>query len=134
MARLTRQDEQLVRAARQFLAQRYAKGKHHVACALQCGGKTYLALHLDSQGFDICAEPIAISNALLDKQKDFNTIVAVAMDDSRKTQVVPPCGNCRQILSEYSPGVSIVIPSHDKLEKVKTSQLLPFPYRRVPDA
>ena len=46
-----------------------------------------------------CAEYVAIGSAIADGQKQFDTIVAV--HDHVKNFVIPPCGNCRQMLFEY---------------------------------
>ena len=74
---LSENDKQLVEIAKDHIIQNYSKGKHHVACALRCNDKDYLSLHLDTKGFDVCAEPIALSNGLADKHTEFQAIVAV---------------------------------------------------------
>jgi cytidine deaminase len=80
MASLTPRDADLILDVSNFLKEHYSKERHHVACLLACGDRLYYALHLDSKGFDVCAEPVALSNALLAQEKNFDTIVAVSWD------------------------------------------------------
>lgn len=94
---------------------------------LKCKNKTYRSVHIDIKGFDVCAEPIALHNALLDKQTDFRTIVSV-IQDRNKIKVVNPCGNCRQMLISYVPNIDVIIEQRGKLGKVKAVELLPDPY------
>ena len=123
-------DELLVEEVKQFLRDHYKKNRHHVACALVSGGETYFALHLDTSGYDICAEPIAISNALAAGEKSFSTIVAVYWDgnESHDLEIVPPCGDCRQMLAEYAPGIEGIVSTKEGFKRVPISTLLPYPY------
>ncbi|MDQ3239109.1 MAG: hypothetical protein M3P33_01160 [bacterium] len=56
-------DIELVEKAKQFISENYKKYIHHVACIIVCKSELYYALHLDIRGIDVCAEPIALSNA-----------------------------------------------------------------------
>lgn len=125
---LSENDRDLIKIASNFLVENYEKGRHHVACALRCDGKDYLSLHLDTKGFDVCAEPIALSNALMDKQTHFDSLVSVILDETKQPKVIPPCGNCRQILYEYAPDLQVIVPSDSSYTKVTAQSLLPVPY------
>jgi len=116
----------LVELASNHIKSHYVKGKHHVAVALYANNKVYLSVHLDTKGFDICAEPIAIHNALSDGS-DFKQIVAVMKMDS-KYEVISPCGNCRQLLLDFAPQVQVVIRNDKKNLTLKPIELLPYPY------
>lgn len=97
---IDRETTVLIEKTKLFLKKHYKKDRHHVACALVTAGDTYFGLHLDTSGYDICAEPIAISNALAAGKTHFITIVAVYWDGDKSHEpiLVPPCGDCRQML------------------------------------
>lgn len=105
----------------------YKPGKHHALSALQCGSQIFFSLHLDSRGFDDCAEPGAISQAILANAQSFDTIVTVSRVGD-ELQVINPCGNCRQIFLNFCPDVNVIINSGGRISAVKASDLLPFPY------
>jgi cytidine deaminase len=119
---------QLVSQASEHLKQNYKKNEHHVASALRCGKDIYLSLHLDTKGFDVCAEPIALSKALEDKQVQFDYIVAVIMNDTGEIDIVSPCGNCRQMLLQYCPTVKVILRSEGNTGVITANELLPYPY------
>lgn len=120
--------QELISQASTFLKANYKKNQHHVACALRCGNGIYFALHLDIKGFDVCAEPIALSNALYKKEIEFQAIVAVMMDESGNIEVVNPCGNCRQMLCQYTPSVQVLIKTREGIQSQPATKLLPWPY------
>jgi cytidine deaminase len=123
-------ERELVRAAEELLIQHYREGWHHVACVLQCGSKLYPALHLDSSGYDVCAEPVAIANAVLAGESQFDRIVAVAAFDSVEStpRIVPPCGDCRQLLHKFAPDLRVLIDVNGQLMSPKARDLLPYAY------
>ena len=53
-----------------------------------------------SYGLTICAERVAICSAIAKGHQDF-VAIALATPDSKES--VPPCGACRQVLSEFMP-------------------------------
>jgi cytidine deaminase len=54
-------------------------------------------------GLAICAETLAVASAVSQGLTEFDEI-AIATDDSEPT---PPCGACRQVLSEFAPGIKV---------------------------
>ncbi len=120
----------LVEQAQDFLEKYYIRGQHHAACALQCGSDVYFSFHLDTSGFDVCAEPTAISNALQAGESEFLSIVAVLWDGDRseRPRVISPCGECRQVILEYAPGIDVVVDGDDGLGVESIEALLPHPY------
>jgi cytidine deaminase len=120
--------DDLVKLASDHIKSNYIKGKHHVAAALKTKSNIYFALHLDTKGFDVCAEPIAISNALANDDPEFECIVAVIMDEGGATNVISPCGNCRQILLEYAPKTKVIIELDGRYISKSPIELLPYAY------
>ena len=70
----------------------------------------------------VCAEAIAIGMAAGDI--DIETIVAV----ERKGRIVPPCGMCRELISDYAPSCKVII---TEVGTAIISELLPKKYQRI---
>ena len=43
-------------------------------------------------------------------------------------EIIPPCGNCRQILHDYMPDCDVILSAGGELKKIKARELLPFSY------
>ena len=66
-----------------------------------------------------------IEIALQVLRANFDTIVAV--NEKYVNSVIPPCGNCRQMLLEYCPDIKVILNDENgSLIKVKARELLPF--------
>jgi cytidine deaminase len=120
----------LIEKTKDFLKSQYEQYRHHVACNLVTKNKTYTGLHLDTSGYDICAEPIAISNALAEGETVFETIVIVHWDgdESNEPILVSPCGDCRQMLIEYAPNLKVIVQGQEGPEAISIEELLPYAY------
>lgn len=118
---------ELIKKASTLLKENYKKNRHHVACLLKTEDALYESLHLDIEGFDVCAEPIALSNALSSGDSKFKIIVSVAKDEEGNIDVVTPCGNCRQMLIQYAPDIRVILDRNG--HKVPARSLLPYPYK-----
>jgi cytidine deaminase len=55
---------------------------------------------------------------------NIETIVAVS--SNRNYSVLPPCGKCRQFISEFG-NPYVIVEVNGKLKKVKLSELCPLP-------
>lgn len=76
-------------------------------------------------GLAICAETLAIASAVSQGLTQFDEI-AIATEDVEPT---PPCGTCRQVLSEFAPGISISSYTRDGKEATwSLDELLPHPF------
>ena len=103
---------------------------HTVGCAIRCtNGNVYTGVNCDGiHGF--CAEYVTIGMAISAGEREFDTIVAV--HDKHLNHVIPPCGNCRQMLYEYCPDIMVIVNDETgKLIKVKARDLLPFAWQSV---
>lgn len=78
-----------------------------------------------SYGLSICAERSAIVRAVAEHGPAIR--VAAAAVANLNNAASPPCGACRQVLSEFmSPAAWLVFPSADGWEKQAFSALFPF--------
>ena len=100
----------------------------HVGAALLTeGGKLYLGANIENSSYSltICAERTAIFNAILEGDRKFRAI-AIASD---APDFCPPCGACRQVISDLCGNIDVVMVNHKKETKVlKLSDLLPFAF------
>ena len=97
---LNNMDLELLEAARDAIANNYDKLNqlHTVGAAVRCGsGKIYTGVNVYAI-HSACAEQVALGTAITNGEREFKSIVAVTGEHGEN--VIPPCGNCRQILSE----------------------------------
>lgn len=125
---LDSQDQQLIEAASAVLEQNFDAERHTVGAAVLTGsGKIYSAVNVESVGYGPCAEPIAVGKAISEGERELLRIVAVGNEQPPHT-VLSPCGNCRQLLSEYAPDCMVIIDRPSGPVKVLVRDLLPEAY------
>lgn len=125
---LIEKDYELIKEAQKAIHLNYDREhyNHTVGSAVRCkNGKIYVGVNLYSL-HGACAEQVAIGTAITNGERDFDTIVAVRGKDGE--EILPPCGNCRQILNDYMPDCNIIVSVHGELKKIKATELLPFSY------
>ena len=129
---LDESDKLLIEKGLEVLKNNFDDGiyNHTVGCALRCkNGKIFTGVNCDGI-HGSCAEYITIGCAISAGERDFDTIVAV--HDKHLNRVIPPCGNCRQMLYEYCPGIQVIVNDESgKLIKVEAKDLLPFAWQSV---
>ena len=129
---VTEKDKQLIAAGLDVLSKNFDDGIYHhtVGCALLCkNGKVYTGVNCDGI-HGSCAEYITMGIAISAGEREFDTIVAT--HEKALNGVVPPCGNCRQMLFEYCPDIKVIVNDEEgKLIKVSARDLLPFAWQPV---
>jgi cytidine deaminase len=134
---LTHDDTELVAAAmaavKQPILQIDGVRDHAlVAAALRLdSGEIMTAQNLiaDVGSISMCAEPQAIAQANRHPDKKITTIVAVYHQRGHAPRVIPPCGRCREVITDFTSGhVILRDPGTEKLYKVLAIDLLPFKY------
>lgn len=130
--KLNETDRKLIAIGLDVLKKNFDDGiyYHTVGCALLCkNGNIYKGVNCDGI-HGSCAEYITIGSAISAGEREFDTIVAV--HEKQPDYVVSPCGNCRQMLFEYCPGIKVIVNNgQGQLIKVKIEDLLPFAYQEV---
>ena len=100
----------------------------HVGAALLTeDNKLYLGANIENSSYSltICAERTAIFNAYLEGERKFKAI-AIAGDAQ---DFCPPCGACRQVISDLCGNIDVIMVNHKKETKVlKLVELLPFAF------
>ncbi|WP_439647372.1 cytidine deaminase [Aquibacillus saliphilus] len=105
----------------------YSKFKVGAALLTQ-SGKVYLGCNIENAAYPVtcCAERVAIFSAIADDETNFEELAVVA--DTKRP--VPPCGSCRQVMSEFFDK-NMKIHTSNLINDVKTiamEELLPFSF------
>jgi len=76
-------------------------------------------------GATICAEAAAIASAVSAGHRSFKRIATISEGGTYSL----PCGNCRQLLSEFSPGIEVLCAraSDGRYVSYSLTALLPMP-------
>ena len=112
MNQLNDRDFALIEAARDALRPNYdgTRFNHTVGAAVLCGsGRIYTGVNVYSI-HGACAEQVAMGTAITGEE------------------IIPPCGNCRQILCDYAPDCEVIIIAEGEPAKIRARELLPFAY------
>lgn len=129
---LTQADKKLIEIGLDVLKKNFDDGiyNHTVGCALLCkNGNIYKGVNCDGI-HGSCAEYVTIGMAISAGEREFETIVAV--HDQHLNCVIPPCGNCRQMLVAYCPDINVIVNDENgNLIKVQARDLLPFAWQPV---
>ncbi len=129
---ITEADRELIRVALNTLEKNFDDGvyNHTVGSAVRTkSGRVYSGVNCDGI-HGSCAEYITIGTAISAGERDFDTIVAV--NEKAVNCLVAPCGNCRQMLVQYAPGIKVILNDDDgHIVKVSICDLLPFAWKPV---
>lgn len=129
MNRINAEDEILIAEAQKAIEANYdeVNFNHTVGAAVRCkSGKIYTGVNVYSL-HGACGEQVAIGTAITNGEREFDCIVAVR--GKHGEEILPPCGNCRQMLSDYMPECDVIIRAGGEVCKVKAKELLPFAYQ-----
>ena len=98
-----------------------------VGCALLSrNNQLYYGICADSGSNTFCAETAAITAMITNGEYEIKSIVAVLKDEAGSVFVIPPCGNCRQLMRETDESnleAEIIL---DTDKKVTLKNLLPY--------
>ncbi|MBR6707100.1 MAG: cytidine deaminase [Clostridia bacterium] len=122
---LSQEDKQLIETAGNIIGENYdsVNWLHTVGAAVRArNGKVYVGVNCDSVSHGACAEVIAIGSAITAGEREFDTIVAVLGGKTGK--ILPPCGNCRQMMYLYDKNMNVIVSENTK---VNVLELLKYP-------
>ncbi|KRM79313.1 hypothetical protein FC84_GL001487 [Lapidilactobacillus dextrinicus DSM 20335] len=121
---------ELIEQAQQARRQAYVPYSHFAvgAAVLTDDGKIFQGCNIEngSYGMTICAERVAMFNAVLAGYHHFKTI-AVTGDTHG---AVSPCGACRQVMTEFMHADDQVILTNlnNDIKKFTVDQILPYSF------
>jgi cytidine deaminase len=129
---LEEKDLELIKRASEAIKKNYdnIKFNHTVGAAVRCkNGNIYTGVNIYSI-HGACAELIAIGAAITNGEREFESIVALRGENG--DEILPPCGNCRQVLIDYMPNCKVIVNDKSGIGKVSVTELVPFAYN-VPE-
>jgi len=76
------------------------------AALLAGGGKIYTGCNIENSSYSltVCAERVALFQAVAAGEREFMTLAVVGGD----LEACFPCGACRQVLAEFAPNLEII--------------------------
>lgn len=122
-------NKKLIESAKESLKRAYAPySKYYVGASVEDEkGNIYTGCNIEniSYGATMCAERVAIFNAISNGSKKIKKIVIVSSGN-----IPYPCGMCRQIMSEFMDKDGIVILEHnDKIESYSLDEIMPYIFK-----
>lgn len=93
-------------------------------------GRIFVGVNVEnaSYGLTICAERVAIFNAVTHGARRIREVLVLAMDSA---EPIPPCGACLQVIAEFADGDPVIYMVSAKTWKhriARLSQLLTSPF------
>ncbi|MGN0493425.1 MAG: cytidine deaminase [Acutalibacteraceae bacterium] len=128
-------DNELVKKAIDALENSYSPySSFRVGAALLAAdGRFFCGCNIENASYPagICAERTAVGNAVSAGAKELLKIAIVGGRDGIITDYCPPCGICRQVLSELcGEDFEILLYNGEKIKSYKLSELLPQSFGR----
>ena len=119
-------DKELIAAATLVRENAYAPySEFRVGSALETDdGQIIVGSNVESAsyGLTVCAERVAVWNAISQGKRKIVKIAVVADTE----ELTPPCGVCRQIIWEFGGNIPVIFANlHGKVETVEMKDLLP---------
>ena len=103
-----------------------------VGAALLCDdGSVYSGCNVENASFGAtnCAERTAVFKAVSDGKRKFTAVAVVGGRDGEVTEAFPPCGICRQVLSEFaSKDMRVILFDGENIITHKFEDVLPFSF------
>ena len=123
--------DELKDAAVSMLDRSYCPYSHFpVGAALECeDGTVYTGCNIENAGYSatVCAERTAVFKAVSEGHRRFKRIVVAGRSDSPCV----PCGECRQVLSEFAPELEVICLDKDGNQlALSLSDLLPHSFNK----
>ena len=122
-------EQELINAAKEASKKAYAPySNFHVGAALlTASGKIFQGCNVENASFGAtnCAERTAIFSAVVNGEREFKKLV-IFVD---RKEFTPPCGICRQVISEFSHDIEILLVNNkDEIRRTNIKELLPLSF------
>ena len=101
------------------------------ACLLAKSGKVYLGCNIENSAYGPtnCAERTAFFKAISEGEREFEKIAIVGGKQEDLSDLVAPCGVCRQVMAEFCDENFIVLLGNPKnIREFKLNQVLPLAF------
>jgi len=126
--------EQLMKTNERAFDPEFFDGAHIVAAGVRTtDGAVYEGVSLPASigRASMCGEPVALGSAITDgySHDEVETCVAVAYPrpshDEDQARVIPPCGSCRELITDYNEEMRVIVPFEGANRVVSAIDLLP---------
>ncbi|QHS22550.1 cytidine deaminase [Virgibacillus sp. MSP4-1] len=98
------------------------------AALLTKDGKVFKGCNIENAAYPVscCAERVAIFKAVSEGETEFSQLAVIADSD----RPVPPCGSCRQVMSEFfEPDMEVIVTNmKGDVKSMTVEELLPFSF------
>ncbi len=105
------------------------------AALLTKDGKIYTGCNIENASYTptVCAERTAIFKAVSEGETEFEAIAIVGGMNGEISDPTPPCGVCRQVMSEFCDPDTFMIclVGKDGYKEYTLGQLLPFTFTKT---
>ena len=135
---LTKQDAEVLRRAIEASDRLFVPGIQEVGAAVRTStGQILSGIHFEtSTGFaTVCGEIAAICCMVSAGHRDLEMVAAVWRNSNGQHFLLPPCGRCREVISDFQPEAWVIVttmPDHwdvaaiERPGKVRIADLLPL--------
>lgn len=126
-------EKELLAAAERARENAYAPYSHFQvgAALLTSDGRVFLGANVENASFGAtsCAERSAVFAAVSAGVRDFEAIAICGGHEGERGGICPPCGICRQVLSEFcKKDFRILLGNADEYREYALSKLLPHSF------
>ena len=99
------------------------------AAVMTKSGKIYKGCNIENSSYSatVCAERVALFKAVSEGERAFKALSLIAKKDGEIVENCPPCGVCRQVLSEFCDNdMPILLVGKNKILETTVGELLPL--------
>ena len=104
------------------------------AALLAASGKIYLGANIENASYSptICAERVAFFKAVSAGEREFVAIAIVgAPANEEPSSTFPPCGVCRQVMSEFcGPEFMVILGTRSDMRLIPFAEILPHSFTK----
>lgn len=124
-------DRELINMALGAMKNAYSPySRFKVGAALLCAdGSVYTGCNVENASFGAtnCAERTAVFKAVSEGKRDFEVIAVVGGKDGSVGPYCPPCGVCRQVMSEFArKDFRVLLFDGENVKEHTLAELLPL--------
>jgi cytidine deaminase len=109
---LSEADRALLQHAIDAADRLYVHGIQEVGAAVRTSsGQIFAGIHFETAtGFaNVCGEVAALCCMVAAGHRDLETVAAVWRDPAGKHYLLPPCGRCREVISDFNPQAWVIM-------------------------
>ncbi|MBE6779163.1 MAG: cytidine deaminase [Ruminococcaceae bacterium] len=103
------------------------------AALLTADGRVFTGCNIENASYTptVCAERTAVFKAVSEGVREFTMLAVAGGKDGAVSGAFPPCGVCRQVLTEFcSPDFPVLlVTGEDTFERYTLSELLPLAFK-----